>query len=293
MSDNNNFDKTMERLNQYYDQMPTQSSSANIMASIKKKKKKRNWSRYYQHWQVAALVALMIGIGYVLGVSQLSGQRDSAHQAEMSADQGGPEESMSMMAEETEVSRTDTDTRHFPEELTDGQDSIPLEITNEEGMTEVIQVKSMQDEIFGFTTRYDERLVVDEITYDEGRAIQWFFHNDEGRVDPVVLEIFQFDHTSSYEQQLEQYMSMMNEQGYIEVTSTAYMGNLGIPGQGTVELQFEKDGVYEHVVPIEQGANYYFFKTSTFAADSKFIEFSEGFGRNISVIFDEFSWLYN
>ncbi|MFC0562403.1 hypothetical protein [Halalkalibacter alkalisediminis] len=298
MSQNNNFDKTMERLNQYYDQMPTQSSSANIMANIKKKKK-RNWARHYQRWQVAALIVLMIGIGYVLGVSQLSGQRDTAHQTELTADKGLPEESMSIAAVEEAEDQVEVfnaeqaETRQIPAELTDDEDSIPLEITNEEGMQEVIQVKPFQDDIFGFTTRYDERLVVEEVAYDEGRAIQWFFHNDNGRVEPVVLEIFQLNNPGDQKEQIEAYKSMMSEMGYREASSENYMKGINIPAQGIEELLFEKDGIYAHVIPAEHGENVYFFKTSLFAPDSDFIEFSGGFGRNVNVIYNEFSWIYN
>ena len=297
MSQNNHFDKTMERLNQYYDQMPTQSSSANIMANIKKKKK-RNWARYYQRWQVAALIVLMIGIGYVLGVSQLSSQRESAHQTELSADQGLPEESMSMAGvEETEESEifnaAEAELREIPKDITDDRDSMPLEITNEEGMTEIIQVKAYEDEHFGFTTRYDERLVIEEVASGEGRAIQWFFHNDLGRVEPVVLEMFQLNNPGDQKEQIEAYKSMMSELGYREDSSVNFMKGLDVPAQGIEELLFEKDGVYAHVIPAEHGENVYFFKTSLFAPDSEFIEFSEGFGRNVNVIYNEFSWIDN
>ncbi|WP_227939434.1 hypothetical protein [Alkalihalobacillus deserti] len=297
MSHNNNFDKTMERLNQYYDQMPTQSSAANIMGNIKKKKK-RNWARYYQRWQVAALIVLMIGIGYVLGVSQLASQKESAHQTELSADRGLPEESMSIAAiEETEESEVfnadDAEVREIPKELTDDQDSMPLEITNEEGMPEVIQVKPFEDEIFGFTTRYDERLVIEEVDNNEGRAIQWFANYGNGKIEPIVFEIFQINNEGSHTEQLDLYRKMMSEHGYTEVESDNYLMSIGLPAEGIVEMKFEKDGLNAHVVQVEQGENIYFFKTSSFANDNPFIEYSEGFGRHVKVIFDEFSWTYN
>jgi hypothetical protein len=296
---NRNFDEAMERLNRCYDEMPARSSSANIMANIKKKKK-RNWISYYQHWQAAALIVLMIGIGYVLGVSQLSGQKESAQHSELSsADQGTPETEMGIAAieeaGEAEVFTAEDNevaTREIPEVLKDNENT--LEITNEEGFQEVIQVNMFTDDEFGFTTKHDERLEVHFDTNDYGRAVQWFANYDgETPVEPVVLEIFKFENPESYGEQVKAYRIMMRNFGYQESFSKEYMKGVEIPAQSIEELLFEREGVYAHVVPAQHGEDIYFFKTSLFAPGSEYIEYSEGFGRDVKVIYDNFSWLYN
>ncbi|ARK30638.1 hypothetical protein [Halalkalibacter krulwichiae] len=294
---NRNFDDAMNKLNRAYEQIPTQTSSATIMANIKKKKKKRKWARFDQRWQVAALIVLMIGIGYVLGLSQLS-QRDSALQLESSPEQGienNQTEMATVNEEEVEIAAEDMDEplneslKVFTEE-----ESTRLDITNEEGFEETIQVKQIEDQQFGFSTRYDERLQIEEMTTNYGRALQWYFHNDNGKIAPIVFEIFEIQRETTYTNKINAYKEMMEEQGYVEVTSSNYLTNLNmIKGQIIEEFQFAKDGINEHVVSIEQGERYFFFKTSSFAPGSEYIEFSEGFGRNLQIIFEQFNWLYN
>ncbi|GAE34335.1 hypothetical protein [Halalkalibacter akibai] len=291
-----NFDETLNRLNQYYDEMPTQSSSSNIMANIKRKKK-RDWSRYYQRWQVAALIVLMVGIGYVLGASQLTGQQDSASDSEIAADQSEPQMELGIAAVEEveeEAYSEEAVTREIPNALmTDDETSMPLEIINEEGLADVIQVYTFEDEEFGLTTKYDVQLEVHYDVDDDGRAIQWFANYSEGPVEPVVLEIFRFENAGDQRELIEAYRTRMLNLGYQEDFTEEYMKGQEVPGQGIEELLFERDGVYAHVVPVEHGENLFFFKTSLFAPNSEYIEYSEGFGRNVKVIYEQFSWMYN
>ncbi|KHF40045.1 hypothetical protein [Halalkalibacter okhensis] len=285
----NNFDETMERLNKYYDKMPTQSSSANIMATIKKKKK-RNWiwARSYQRWQVAALVVFMLGIGYVLGASQFSGN-ESATQLNTQADQA-PMESMSIM-EDHEGEEAVEENRMF--EFTSEEETKSIQILDEEGMEDEKLVRRLEVEGLSFTTYYDNDFELEEITSEEGRAVQIFANYGQGRVEPVLFEVYKFADSNSYDQVVEAYKARMSDSGFSEVATTHYFENIGVPGQVVEEFMFEKDGVNAHVVPIEHVDGYYFLRVSSFSVDNtEMIEFSEGFGREVNIILNEFNWIY-
>jgi hypothetical protein len=290
----NNFDETMERLNKYYEKMPTQSSSADIMANIKKKKKRNwSWARSYQRWQVAALVVLMLGIGYVLGASQLSGSNESASPIDSAADQA-PMESMSiMMAEEEAEDQEAVGENRTLESFTSEEETKWIQLVDEEGMDDEKLVRRLEIEGLSFTTYYDHEFELEHVTNEQGQSIKVFANYGQGRVEPVLFEVHKFADSNSYDQAVEAYKTMMIESGYIEVETNNYFETIGVPGQGVEEFMFEKDGVYAHVVPVEHVDGYYFLRTSSFSiGNTEMIEFSEGFGRELKVILDEFSWVY-
>jgi hypothetical protein len=298
------FEKTLERLNSHYDDMPTKSSSTKIMANIKKNKKRKwNWARSYQKWQVAALIIVMIGIGYVLGVSQLMNQQDAAMQSEAAADQSETMENSSFLTKQAEVfdeegeavqESGENDTVLFREDEID--ESFPIIITDEEGQEVEKQVKVLEDEHFSFSTYYDANFHVEELVNEEGRAIQIYADYGQGKIEPALFEMFQFESAMSYDDQVEAYRMMMNESGYTELESNDYLQEIGIPAQAVEEFMFQKDDVNVHVVPVEHGEKYFFFRTSTVTnKNSEMIEYMGGFYRELSVILnqDYFKWINN
>ncbi|WP_332694944.1 hypothetical protein [Halalkalibacter lacteus] len=297
------FEKSLERLNNQYDEMPTQSSSIKIMANIKKQKKRNwTWSKSYQRLQVAVLIALMIGIGYVLGVSQLMNQPDTAME-ETASDQVGTMEGASFQAKQAESFDEEAGAVHESGEYDMGifaaeeiDDSFLITITDEEGQEVEKQVKVFEDEQFSFSTYYDANFHVEEGVSGEGRSIQIYADYGEGPIEPLLFEMFQFESAMSYDNQVEAYRMMMNESGYTELESNDYLIEIGIPGQVVEEFLFQKDDVNVHVVPVERGEEYFFFKTSTVTNNnSEKIEYMEGYVRELNVILnqDHFMWIYN
>ncbi|GAE28459.1 hypothetical protein JCM9140_4696 [Halalkalibacter wakoensis JCM 9140] len=290
----NNFEETMNRLNQYYDKIPQQSNSADIMASIKKKKKRNwNWARSYQKWQVAALVLFMLGIGYVLGASQLTSNNESAMPSESSADEG-PMESMSVvMEEEPDESEEETNEMTFMESSTDDEETKTITIVDEEGLEDEKTVTKLVNDELSFTTFYDAEFEVEHINHEQSTVVQIFANYGQGKIEPVLFEVVKFNEEMSYEEAVSSYQADMVDAGYAETVANGYLESLGVPGQGVEEFAFYKDGVYAHVVPVEHQDGYYFLRTNSFSPErTDLIEYSEGFVRELRVIFNEFTWLY-
>ncbi|MFC0470086.1 hypothetical protein ACFFHM_06010 [Halalkalibacter kiskunsagensis] len=302
------FEKTLERLNSHYEDMPTQSSTTKIMANIKKSKKRKwNWARSYQKWQVAALIIVMVGIGYVLGASQFMNQPEIAMEetaiGDTTADSAGTMESASFstkqaepFGEEEEAAAESGEEINIlrSEDVID--DSFPITITDEEGNEVEKQVKVLEDKQFSFSTYYDANFHVEEVVSGDGRSIQIYADYGEGLVELALFEIFQFESAMSYDDQVEAYRMMMTESGYIELESNDYLLGIGIPGQAVQEFLFQKDDVNIHVAPVQHGEEYLFFKTSTVTnKNSEMIEYMEGFNRELTVILnrDYFKWIYN
>ncbi|MDT8861648.1 hypothetical protein N0O92_15625 [Alkalihalobacillus sp. MEB130] len=289
----NNFEESMERLNKYYNEMPTKSSSANIMANIKKKKKRNwSWARSYKRWQVAALVVFTLGIGYVLGASQLSGENESAMPLESTAD--APMESMSItMADEEHDQEEAMEESRILESFGNEDELKTISIVDEEGMEDEKVVNKLEVEGFSFTTFYDANFEMEQVSNEQGHSVQIYANYGDGRVEPVLFEVYKFTESLNYDQQVASYKAMMSDAGYTEVETSNYMTSFDVPGQVVEEFMFHQDGVYVHVIPVEHTDGYYFMRASSYSIENvEMIEFNEGFGREVRIIFEQFNWIY-
>ncbi|MBP3950395.1 hypothetical protein [Bacillus suaedae] len=289
------FEQKMEQLNIQYEQIPTHSSSSSIMNHIKKQERKRKWLKPVvpKQLQVAALIILTIGIGYILGISgsmnELSQNSASEEQAttetgDSNLYQSGSEEMHSnRIAEEDDESTSIMEGAPTEEgdESASIMEAVPTEeaieassktiITrNSEGESVEKEVTSLETK-FNFRTYYDSSFTSEHYANDEMESYKIFPIFNEQQMAEVVFEITKLN-IADANQQIDRYQEILREEGFTIIDQSVEKGYFfGTESEVITEFMAEKGEINTHISQIARGEDIYFIRTDRLA-DSETIE---------------------
>lgn len=265
MSDRN-VKQMMDKLKDHYDEMPTKSSSSQIMSQIKKEKRPW-WGSFFHKWQAAALIVLALGIGSVLTIGQLSNMGSSSSE-EMSQESAANEDSVAALPTQEEVDEErntfalseDPESGEAKIATRDSETETTVDIITIEGMEEAIAVKDVLDEELGFSTKIDERYETATAASGEDHSFQVFAnHTGEKEKVPFFFVTEHFSANDSVEELelllKEQYEA--SESGYTERPSENWFVQQETDLNFVSELSFEAPGSFIRVGIVEHDGMYY------------------------------------
>lgn len=268
------FEQKMEQLNIQYEQIPTHSSSASIMNHIKKQERKRKWLKPVlpKQLQVAALIILTIGIGYILGIS---GSMNELSQNSAS------EEQITSEAGDSKLDQADSVEMHSNQFSEDGGEStsimeaVPTEkageassktiITQDSEGVEVEKEVSILETNFNFRTYYDSSFTQEHYVKDEMEGYKIFPVFNGQQMAEVVFEITKLN-IADANQQIERYQQILTEEGFSIIDQSVEKGYFfGTDSEVITEFMAEKGEINTHISQIARGEDIYFIRTDRLA----------------------------
>lgn len=246
------------KLKDQYDQMPIKSSPEDIMSKVNKEKRPR-WGIFFHKWQVAALIIFALGVGGVLTISQtneLSSDSQNDESAEFAAGIDESSEAPALTSDSLEIAEEESeDSSEAADSSQDNEASVETEIITIEGTEEEIQVKSVEDERLGFSTKVDERYIIEEGMQGEEEFLQIFANYTGTPVDAPFFSVTKHTQsTQEIEQSLrERYASM----GYEERESSDFFTQHESELNFVSELSFEVTDSIVYVGIVEANGIYY------------------------------------
>lgn len=255
----------LDKLKEHYDDMPTKSSSTQIMSHIKKEKRPR-WGSFFHKWQAVAMIVLALGIGSVLTIGQLGEFGSSSHLNDESITE--TEESTSFPAEEAEEAEVrtfdepaeelTTEERAAVEDRTQEQETT-TEVIMIEGMEETITVKDVFDDTLGFSTKVDERYEIETVSTAESYSLQVFASYTGERVTPFFFSVTAYQQVESLNE-LESFIrEEYTEAGYTERSSEGWLTQQETELSFVKVLSFEAPNSQSQIGIVEHNDTYYTF----------------------------------
>ncbi|TWI54606.1 hypothetical protein [Halalkalibacter nanhaiisediminis] len=244
----------LDKLKEHYDDMPTKSSSTEIMSHIKKEKRPR-WGSFFHKWQAVAMIVLALGIGSVLTIGQLGEFGSSFHLNDESITET-EEAEVRTFDEPAEESTTEESAA--VEDRTQEQETT-TEVIMIEGMEETITVKDVFDDTLGFSTKVDERYEIETVSTAESYSLQVFASYTGERVTPFFFSVTAYQQVESLNELESLIGEEYTEAGYTERSSEGWLPQQETELSFVKVLSFEAHGTQSQIGIVEHNDTYYTF----------------------------------
>ncbi|WP_062047035.1 hypothetical protein [Bacillus sp. JCM 19034] len=261
--------KKLNQLKKQYDDMPTQTSVERIMTRIKVEEKGNRRYFFPKNLRIVALLMIMVGIGYILGMNQLAKDEELTAFEEMAEEMYIHESSdaaKSGSEESEEMALGDEDNIMFEIAINNAKEEV-INVLDEEGMETEKTVKRLDAGIF--STLYDSNFhYVKKQSLDITRH-QVYSHLTGENEEPIVFELSYF-HNGAYADSLgdyiENYERILENEGFsqFEETNNLTEKDLNLNADMIYEFKAKDEPFQTFVAVLKFNGEYYFLRTSEY-----------------------------
>ncbi|MCK0473112.1 hypothetical protein [Halalkalibacter sp. APA_J-10(15)] len=284
-------EKKLHQLKEQYDEIPTHSNTRSIMDHIKKEERKSR--RFYvpKQIQVASLVVLMIGIGYILGMNQFAGDEELATTEMAETFSSESDTAMSGSDGEIHMSMAEEgydEAESYSENNNEARMENEVEVTtfHLEGIEEK-RAFPMNDAYF--STSYDVNFHYNQRSSLDMTRHQVYTDFIGDNEEPVVFELSYFHQLHEVEHLIDDYQNILRQEGFLQFEEGSYFSNhTSLGDQAAIVSEFtsvSKD-IHTSVAIIEHNERYLFIRTSQFDG---YAEENERLGAEIKFMIDRLS----
>ncbi|GAE30611.1 hypothetical protein [Halalkalibacter hemicellulosilyticus] len=286
-------EKKLHQLKEQYDELPTHSNPRSIMDYIKKEEKKAR--RFYipKQIQVAALVIVMLGIGYVLGMNQFAGDEELATTDMAGTFSGESNAEMSDLDNEIFMSMGEEDYAESESYLEDhnetrmGNES-SVKTFYPEGIEEEKDFFLMDDDYF--TAYYDVNYHYHQLNSLDMTRHQVYTDFIGDNEEPILFELTYFRQPYELDHLIDNYQNMLRQEGFsqFEDDESFFSNETSLSNQAAIVSEFKSvsEDIRTSVAIIEHNERYLFIRTSQF---EEYAEVNEGLGYEIKFMIDQLS----
>lgn len=265
MSDQD-FERSLKKLRETYNQTPNQSSPDEIMNYIKQKEKRKvSFFNKIRGLGVAASLFAVVGIGSILLLSEGSENKVSQDYEQIELRDAGNklEDNAERMAIQREEQKTD--------------------ILTIEGQEEEIELTLWGDEELRFSTYIDERFTVDTVSNENGYTARVFANYTGDQIEPPFFTVHKApsDDQLPVEEYIKRLKTKYERQGFFE---SEKMFNSNWNADGELFVLKQENHMAKAVYLFEIRGEIYEITETTFD------EFSEGLGGRIQLMQKHFQW---